>query len=71
MLTKLKFVPLLAVAALGTATPAYADNADRCERSYERLEDRFRAIETRRGWEAASEWWNEKGWPKHYDRCGD
>jgi hypothetical protein len=35
-----------------------------------RLEERFRAIEAKRGWEAAAEWWNETGWPRYYARCG-
>jgi hypothetical protein len=67
MLKKSWLAALLAVAAFGTATPAHA--SDRCERKYERLEQRFREIEARRGWEAAAAWWNEKGWPKYYARC--
>ena len=31
--------------------------------------ERFRVIEERRGWEAASEWWNDNAWPKYYERC--
>ena len=30
---------------------------------------RFRLIEERRGYEAASEWWNDHAWPKYYERC--
>jgi hypothetical protein len=60
---------LLATATLGGAAPAQADKAERCERKYDRLEERFRQIEERRGWEAASEWWNEVGWPRYYERC--
>jgi hypothetical protein len=67
MLKKIQIAALLAVAAFGTATPAYAS---RCEAKLERLEARFRVIEDRRGYEAASEWWNEKGWPRYSDRCG-
>jgi hypothetical protein len=63
---------VLAAATIGSAAPAYAgpaDTAERCEAQYERLEDRFREIEERRGWDAAAEWWNEHGWPKYYERC--
>ena len=64
---------VLAAAALGgPAAPANAhhDKQERCERSLERLEERFRQIEARIGWEAASVWWNEIGWPRYYARCG-
>jgi len=66
---RLAFAGVLAAASIGAATPAHADKADRCERKYDRLEERFRQIEERRGWEAASEWWNERGWPRYYERC--
>jgi hypothetical protein len=66
---RIAFAGILATAALGAAAPAQADQADRCERKYERLEQRFREIEQRRGWEAAAEWWNERGWPTYYERC--
>ena len=35
----------------------------------ERIEERFREIEDRRGYEAASEWWDERAWPTYYERC--
>ena len=66
---------ILAAAALGSAAPAQAHDydrpskAERCELRLERIEDRFRQIEERRGWEAASEWWNDHAWPKYYERC--
>ena len=64
---------ILAAAALGSAAPAQAhgvpDKAERCEARYERIVERFRQIEERRGWEAASEWWNDHAWPKYYERC--
>ena len=63
---------ILAVAALGAAAPAQAHpthTPDRCEAKLERLENRFRQNEERRGWEAASEWWNERGWPRYYAQC--
>ena len=66
---RLAVAGILASAALGSATPAQADKADRCERKLERIEERFRQIEERRGWEAASEWWNDHAWPTYYERC--
>jgi hypothetical protein len=63
---------ILAAAALGSAAPAQAapaDKADRCEARLERIEHRFRQIEERRGWDAASKWWNDHAWPKYYERC--
>jgi hypothetical protein len=60
---------ILAAAALGSAAPAQADKADRCEAKLERIEARFRVIEERRGYEAASQWWNDHAWPKYYERC--
>jgi hypothetical protein len=71
-MTKFRKVALtlvVAAAAAGPAAPAHADKTDRCETRYERLEERFRQIEERRGWETAAEWWNEKGWPRYYERC--
>jgi hypothetical protein len=66
---RIAFAGILATAALGTAAPAQADKADRCEQRYERLEEKFRTIEERRGWDAAARWWNEQGWPTYYERC--
>ena len=66
---RIAFAGVLATAALGTAAPAQAGQAERCERKLERLEERFRQIEQRRGWDAASRWWNDIGWPRYYERC--
>lgn len=63
---------ILAAAALGSAAPAQAtpaDKAERCEARLERIEHRFRQIEERRGWDAASKWWNDHAWPNYYERC--
>jgi hypothetical protein len=60
---------MLAAASLATAAPAQADQADPCDRKLERLEQRFREIEARRGYDAAARWWNEHGWPTYYERC--
>jgi hypothetical protein len=70
MLTRIPIAALLAVAAFSTASPAHAGNAERCEAKLERLEARFRLIEERRGYDAATLWWNQHGWPKYYARCG-
>jgi hypothetical protein len=69
---RLAVAGILAVAALGAAAPAQgtpADHAERCEARLERIEVSFRLIEERRGWEAASEWWNDHAWPRYYERC--
>jgi hypothetical protein len=69
---RLAVAGILAAAALTSAAPAQAapvDGADRCEIRLERIEQRFREIESRRGYEAASEWWNDHAWPAYYERC--
>jgi hypothetical protein len=70
---RLTLAGILAVTALAPAGAAQADevSASRidCDARYERLLDRFHAIEERRGWDEAAEWWNEHGWPRFYDRC--
>jgi hypothetical protein len=69
---RLAVAGILAAAALSSAAPAQAapaDGADRCEIRLERIEHRFREIESRRGYEAASEWWNDHAWPTYYERC--
>ena len=70
---RIAFAGLLAAVALaGAAAPAQAhhDTQPRCERKYERLESTFRWIEAHVGWEAASWYWNEIGWPHYYKQCG-
>ena len=69
---RLAVAGILAAAALGSAAPAQAapaDQAERCQHRLERIEHRFRQIEERRGYEAASEWWNDHAWPRYYERC--
>ena len=69
---RLAVAGILAAAALGSTAPAQAapaDQADRCEARLERIEQRFREIEERRGYDAATKWWNEQGWPQYYERC--
>ena len=68
---RLAVAGILAAAALGSAAPvqaAPADNAERCETRLERIEQRFREIEERRGWEAAAEWWDQR-WARYYANC--
>ncbi len=67
--SRIAFAGVLVAASIGSAAPAQADKTDRCERKLERIEERFRQIEKRRGWEAASEWWNDHAWPRYYERC--
>ena len=68
---RLALAGILAAAALGSAAPAQATpagNAESCETRLERIEDRFRQIEERRGYDAAVQWW-ETAWARYYDRC--
>ena len=69
---RLSLAALIATAALSPAMPAQASAAAKpldCETRLERLEERFRKIEERRGWEYASEWWQD-AWQRYYKRCG-
>ena len=60
---------LLAAAAIGSAAPAaQAHETDRCEGGVERLEQRFREIEERRGYDAAVQWW-EHAWARYHAKC--
>jgi len=58
---------LLATAAVGSAAPAQANPVD-CETRLEQLEARFYEVADKRGYEAATEWW-EKRWQTYYERC--
>ena len=58
---------LLATAAIGSAAPAQASTG--CDARLDQLEAQFRQIEERRGWEAATEWW-QKRWHAYYQSCG-
>jgi hypothetical protein len=67
---RLSLAAVIAAAALAPATaqagagPTPAD----CETGVERLEERFREVEERRGYEAATKWW-ETHWRVYYKRC--
>jgi hypothetical protein len=68
---RLSLAAVLLAATVGSAAPAYAgpaDKAERCEQRLERILERFRVIEERRGYEAATEWWYKR-WPKYHERC--
>lgn len=68
---RLALASILAVAAIGSAAPAQADvdgKPANCDARLERLEAKFREVEERRGYEAATEWW-EVRWQKYYERC--
>ena len=68
---KLALVAVLAASAIGSAAPAQADVQTTrldCDARLERLETRFREVEERRGYEAATKWW-ERHWKAYYERC--
>ena len=59
---------VLSVAAVGAAVPAaQADPVD-CDVRLERLEAQFYEMADRRGYEAASEWWQAR-WHAYYQSC--
>jgi hypothetical protein len=68
---RLLVASLVAAATIGSAAPAQASSgtahAD-CDTRLERIETRFREIEERRGYEAASAWWQVR-WQAYYQRC--
>jgi hypothetical protein len=60
---------VIAAAALAGAAPAaQAQPVRDCDAKLERLETRFRQIEERRGYEAATEWWYG-AWQRYYKHC--
>jgi hypothetical protein len=69
---RLATAAVIAAAAIGAAGPAQADQGggkgDACEGGEQRLEQRFREIEAKRGWEAAAKWW-DKAWERYYESC--
>ena len=61
---------VVAATALAAAAPAaQAATVRDCDAKLERLETRFRQIEERRGYEAATEWW-QTAWQRYYKQCG-
>jgi hypothetical protein len=65
---KLAIAAAVVATAVGSAAPANAAEHDRCDGGEQRLEQRFRQIEEKRGYEAAVKWW-EKAWERYYERC--
>ena len=62
---------LAATAAIGSAGPAQADAGDttaKCDVRLEQLEAQFYAMEERRGWYEAAEWW-EARWHAYFQSC--
>ena len=62
---------LLAATAIGSVASAQAHppRAVDCDARLERLESQFRHIEARVGYDLASRWWNDVGWPRYYRLC--
>jgi len=62
---------LLAATAIGSAAPAQAQPSRPidCDARLERLEAKFRTVEARFGYDAASRWWNDVAWPRFYRHC--
>ncbi|HET9738072.1 MAG TPA: hypothetical protein VFP78_08115 [Solirubrobacteraceae bacterium] len=65
---RLALVALLAAAAIGSASPASAQTPADCDVRLERLEAQFYEMEARRGYEAASEWWQPR-WHAYFQSC--
>jgi hypothetical protein len=66
-----RFKPVIAAlavaAALGSAGSAQATPVD-CEGGAEHVEQQFREIEAKKGYDAAVKWW-DGAWRKYHDRC--
>ena len=58
---------LAVAAALGSAGTAQATPVD-CEGGAEQIEQQFREIEAKKGYDAAVKWW-DGAWRKYHDRC--
>ena len=67
----LSIAALAAVAAVCTAAPAQADTdptPDTCDVRLDRLESQFYDMADRRGYEAASDWWDAR-WSAYHRSC--
>ena len=64
---RVALVAALAVAALGSASPARADAAD-CGTRLEKLEAQFYDMADRRSYETASDWWQAR-WHAYFQSC--
>jgi hypothetical protein len=65
---RLATAAVIAVAAIGAAAPAQAAKPYPCEGGEQRLEQQFREIEAKRGYDAAVKWW-DKAWEGYYESC--
>jgi len=65
---RLALAALLAATALSPAAAQAAPKPVDCETRLERIEQRFREVEERRGYEYATKWW-EKKWAQYHKRC--
>ena len=65
---RLAVVAVLAAAAIGSASPAQAQTPADCDVRLERLQAQFYDMESRRGWETASEWWQAR-WHAYFQSC--
>jgi len=69
--SRLAFAGILAAAAIGSAAPAHADTgatAGDCDVRLEWLVAQFYDMADRRGYEAASEWWDAR-WHAYFQSC--
>jgi len=64
---RLAIAGITVAAALGTGGAAQATPVD-CEGGAEQLEQQFRQIEDKKGYDAAVKWW-DGAWRKYHDRC--
>jgi hypothetical protein len=64
---RLAIAGITVAAALG-AGGSQAAAADHCEGGEQALEQQFREIEAKKGYDAATKWW-EREWRKYHDRC--
>jgi hypothetical protein len=64
---RLAIAGVTVAAALGAAGTAQAAPVD-CEGGAEAVEQQFREIEAKKGYDAAVKWW-DGAWSKYHDRC--
>jgi hypothetical protein len=60
-------IAAVTVAALGAGGTAQATPVD-CAGGAEQLEQQFRELEAKKGYDAAVKWW-DGAWRKYHDRC--
>jgi hypothetical protein len=65
---RLSLAALVTVAAVSSAAPAQADAGDVCDVRLDRLEAQFYDMADRRGYEEASDWWQDR-WSAYHRSC--